>query len=283
MLRDAELRPQLRALWKKIYSVRGRRKLAGAAKKAGLEVGRDRVARLMRVEGICRASRAEKAVHDPQRPELRTCCPATRPNEKWVAGSPTARRGLPKHRRRKASRSMSVALVFDEFEHGAWVPSGVDLAGVICHSDAGGDYVSIAHTDRLADIGAAPLTGPIGDSSDNAIAETVMRQFNTGLHRNPAALAANGGQWRGLDDLGIPTSGWMSWFNEERFHGTLRPHRSPGRRRLLPSQRSGPHGLTTQPIEPPGNPVRFSRLLGTTCGGATTSARVGARGGLPGM
>jgi putative transposase len=45
--------------------------------------------------------------------------------------------------------------------------------------------------------------------------------FKTELHRNPAALARNGGHWRGLDDLEIATCGWVSWFNEQRFHGEL--------------------------------------------------------------
>ncbi len=37
----------------------------------------------------------------------------------------------------------------------------------------------------------------------------------------PAALAANGGHWRGLDDLEIATCGWVAWFNEQRLHGEL--------------------------------------------------------------
>jgi len=53
------------------------------------------------------------------------------------------------------------------------------------------------------------------------MAESVNGLFKTELHRNPAALAANGGHWRGLDDLEIATCGWVSWFNEERFHGEL--------------------------------------------------------------
>ena len=46
--------------------------------------------------------------------------------------------------------------------------------------------------------------------------ESVMGIFKTELHRNPAALATNGGPWRGLDDLEIATCAWVSWFNEER-------------------------------------------------------------------
>lgn len=87
--------------------------------------------------------------------------------------------------------------------------------------DAGSQYVSIAYTDRLDDIGAAPSIGTVGDSFDNAMAETTISLFKTELHRNPASLRANGGHWRGLDDLEIATCGWVSWFNEERFHGEL--------------------------------------------------------------
>lgn len=83
------------------------------------------------------------------------------------------------------------------------------------------EYTGDVFTDRLDDIGAAPSIGTIGDSYDNAMAETTIGLFKTELHRNPAALRANGGHWRGLDDLEIATCGWVSWFNEERFHGEL--------------------------------------------------------------
>lgn len=80
---------------------------------------------------------------------------------------------------------------------------------------------AIAYTDRLDEIDAAPSIGTIGDSFDNAMAESVIGLFKTELHRNPAALARNRGPWRGLDDLEIATCGWVSWFNDERFHGEL--------------------------------------------------------------
>ena len=240
-VRDAELRPQLRALWECNYSVYGRRKLTRAAKKAGLDVGRDQVARLMRAEGIRGASRAKRrfTTHsDPaavRAPDLvNRDFTAKRPNEKWVAdftycstwsGIVYVAFITDVYSRRivgwKASRSMTAALVVDALNMAAWVRRGVELDGVICHSDAGGQYVSIAHTDRLDDIGASPSIGTVGDSFDNAMAESVNGLFKTELHRNPAALAANGGHWRGLDDLEIATCGWVSWFNEERFHGEL--------------------------------------------------------------
>ena len=98
---------------------------------------------------------------------------------------------------------------------------GVDLAGLICHNDAGSQYTSIAYTDALADIEARPSIGTVGDSYDNAMAESVNALYKTELHRNPAVLAAHGGHWKGLDDLEIATSGWVAWFNEERLHGEL--------------------------------------------------------------
>ena len=122
----------------------------------------------------------------------------------------------------KAARSMSAALVVDALNMAAWSRRGRDLAGLICHSDAGSQYTSIAHTDRLADIGAAPSIGTVADSYDNAMAEAVNSLFKAELHRNPAVLAGVGGHWKGLDELEIETCRWVSWFNTERLHGELR-------------------------------------------------------------
>ena len=72
---------------------------------------------------------------------------------------------------------------------------------------------SIAYTERIADIGAAPSIGTVGDW-DNAVAESLMGTFKTELHRNPAAIVANGGPWKGLDDLEIAICAWISGFNE---------------------------------------------------------------------
>jgi putative transposase len=53
------------------------------------------------------------------------------------------------------------------------------------------------------------------------MAESVMGTYKTELHRNPAALAANGGPWRGLEDLELATCAWVPWFNDERLHSEL--------------------------------------------------------------
>lgn len=240
-LRDAVLMPLLLALWVRNYSVYGRRKLTKAARKAGHDVGRDQVARLMRRAGIRGASPARKrfTTHaDPaavRAPDLiKRDFTAARPNEKWLAdftycstwsGIVYVAFVVDVFSRRivgwKAARTMHANLVVDALNMAAWVRRGVDIDGVVCHSDAGSQYTSIAYTERLEEIGAAPSIGTIGDSYDNAMAESVIGLFKKGLHRNPAALAANGGPWRGLDDLEIATCGWVSWFNAERIHGEL--------------------------------------------------------------
>ena len=248
--RDAELRPKLRALWERNYSVYGRRKLSKAARKAGLDAGRDQVARLMRAEGLRGASRAKKrftthadnaAVRAPDL--VKRDFTATRPNEKWVAdftycstwsGIVYVAFVTDVFSRRivgwKAARTMHASLVIDALNMAAWTRRGESVEGVICHSDAGSQYTSIAYTERLDEIDAAPSIGTVGDSFDNAMAESVFALFKTELHRNPAALKTNGGHWRGLDDLEIATCAWVSWFNEERLHGELDDRTPAGHR-----------------------------------------------------
>ncbi len=240
-LSDAILIPLLLALFARNYSVYGRRKLTKAARKAGLDVGRDQVARLMRQEGIRGASRAQKRFTtrpDPthvRAPDLvNRRFVADRPDRLWVAdftycstwsGIVYVAFIVDVFSRRivgwKAARTMHTSLVLDALNMAAWTRRGVNIDGVVCHSDAGSQYTSIAYTDRLDEIGAAPSIGTVADSFDNAMAEAVNALYKTELHRNPAALAANGGPWKGLDDLEVATCGWASWFNDERLHGEL--------------------------------------------------------------
>ena len=241
---DAALAPLLVALFVANYSVYGRRKLTKAARRAGIDVGRDQVARLMGREGIRGASRATKrfttradpaAVRAPDL--LKRDFTADRPDRTWVAdftycstwsGIVYVAFIVDVFSRRivgwKAARTMATSLVLDALNMAAWARRGVDINGVVCHSDAGSQYTAVAYTDRLAEIGAQPSIGTVADSYDNALAESAIGLFKTELHRNPAALATNGGPWKGLDDLEIATCGWVSWFNEERLHGQLDDH-----------------------------------------------------------
>ena len=240
-VRDAEIGAALEQLWRRNYSVYGRRKLAKAARRAGIGVGRDQVARLMATRGICGASRAKKRfttrsdANHVRSPDLvQRDFTATRPDALWVAdftycstwsGIVYVAFVIDVFSRRivgwKAARSMTTVLVLDALNMAAWTRRAANLDGLICHNDAGSQYTSIAYTDRLEEIGAAPSIGTIADSYDNAMAESVNALYKTELHRNPAVLVANQGPWKGLDDLEVATCGWVSWFNTERLHGEL--------------------------------------------------------------
>jgi len=240
-LRDAVLSPVLVALWVHNYSVYGRRKLTKAAQRAGHDVGRDQVARLMRQAGIRGATRAKKRFTtkaDPSHPRapdlVKRNFTAPRPDALWVAdftycstwsGIVYVAFIVDVYSRRlvgwKAARSMTADLVTDALNMAAWTRRNASLDGLVCHTDAGSQYTSITYTERLDDVGAAPSIGTVGDSYDNAMAESVMGIFKTELFRNPAALEANGGPWKGLDDLETATCAWVSWFNEERLHSEL--------------------------------------------------------------
>jgi putative transposase len=148
-VRDAELAPQLKALWERNYSVYGRRKLTTAARKAGLDVGRDQVARLMRAQGIRGASRAKKrfttrrdaaAVRAPDLIERDFS--ATAPNQKWFAdltycstwsGIVYVAVVVDVFSRRivgwKAARTMATSLVLDALNMAAWVRRGSTSTG----------------------------------------------------------------------------------------------------------------------------------------------------------
>jgi putative transposase len=206
-----------------------------------MDIGRDQVARLMAAQGMEGATRAKKRFttkSDPthvRAPDLvKRDFTAARPDALWVAdftycstwsGIVYVAFIIDVYSRRlvgwKAARSMSAALVVDALNMAAWTRRNTSLDHLICHTDAGSQYTSILYTEQLAEIGADPSIGTVGDSYDNAMAESVMGIFKTELHRNPAALAANGGHWRGLDDLELATSGWLQWFNDERLHGEL--------------------------------------------------------------
>ena len=77
------------------------------------------------------------------------------------------------------------------------------------HSDAGSQYLSIRYTERLAEVGVEPSVGSIGDSYDNALAETIIGLYNTEfIHRR--------GPWRNLEAVEYATLEWVDWFNHRR-------------------------------------------------------------------
>ena len=80
----------------------------------------------------------------------------------------------------------------------------------------GSQFTSIRFGERLAEIGAVPSIGTVGDSYDNALAEAVNALYKTELIRGPGQ-----GPWRSVEDVELATLGWVHWHNNDRLHGYL--------------------------------------------------------------
>jgi putative transposase len=234
--RDAELGPVLVALWEDNYRVYGARKLWKAAGRAGHDVGRDQVARLMRAVGICGARRGKRVkttkpdASAARHPDLvKRKFTATAPNQLWVtdltfvptwAGVAYVCFIVDAYSRMivgwRVASHMRTAMVLDALEMARW-SRGKLLVGLIFHSDAGSQFTSIRYGERLAEIGAVPSIGSIGDSFDNALAETVNGYYKAELIYGPA----RSGPWKSVEDVELATLGWVYWHNTNRLHGYL--------------------------------------------------------------
>ena len=82
--------------------------------------------------------------------------------------------------------------------------------GLIHHSDRRAQYVAIKYTERLTDAGVEPSVGSVGDSDDNALAETINGLYKTEVIRYR-------GPWRTLEAVEFATLEWVDWFNHRRL------------------------------------------------------------------
>ena len=108
----------------------------------------------------------------------------------------------------RVARSMQTDLVLDALEQALWIRSGAE--GVVHHSDRGSQYLSIRYSERLAEAGVEPSVGSVGDSYDNALAESII-----GLYK--AEVIHRRGPWRKLEDVEYATLEWVDWFNHRRL------------------------------------------------------------------
>ena len=86
----------------------------------------------------------------------------------------------------------------------------VPTKGLIHHSDHGSQYLSIRYTERLAAAGIEASAGSVGDSYDNALAETIIGLYKTEVIRTR-------GPWKTIDDVEYATLEWVDWFNNRRL------------------------------------------------------------------
>jgi len=108
----------------------------------------------------------------------------------------------------RVARSMRAELVLDALEQALCSRSATK--GVVHHSDRGSQYLSIRYCERLAEAKAQPSVGSVGDSYDNALAETIIGLYKTEvIHRR--------GPWRHLEAVEYATLEWVDWFNHRRL------------------------------------------------------------------
>jgi putative transposase len=226
--RDAVLGGEIQRVWQENRGVYGARKVWRQLAREGIPAARCTVERLMRQMGLVGAVRGRKP---------RTTVPAEvaarpadlvdrnftaeRPNQLWVAdltyvttwaGFVYVAFVIDVFARLivgwRVSRSLSSDLALDALEQALYARQ--DTAGLIHHSDRGVQYVSIRYTERLGEAGIEPSVGSVGDSYDNALAETIIGLYKTEVIRQL-------GPWRGVDQVEMETLVWVDWFNNRRL------------------------------------------------------------------
>ena len=228
--RDAALMPEIERVFDENFRVYGVRKVWRQLKREGHDLARCTVARLMRgmsLQGVVRGKPVRTTISDKAAP-----CPldhvnrqfkAPRPNALWVSdftyvatwsGFAYVAFIIDAYARRivgwRVSRTAHTGFVLDALEQALHERRPLHRGGLVHHSDRGSQYVSIHYTERLAQAGIEPSVGSVGDSYDNALAESI-----NGLYK--AEVIHRRGPWRSLEAVEFATLEWVDWFNHRRL------------------------------------------------------------------
>ncbi len=226
--RDRHLKAEIKRVWEENFEVYGARKVWCQLKRECFVVARCTVERLMRelgLRGVTRGPNCWTTIADDSlaRPAdlVNREFSAIRPNQLWVADItfvPTwsgfvyvafivdvFARYIVGWR---VSRSLKAELVLDALDQAVW--SRAIAGDLIHHSDRGSQYLSIHYTEKLAEAGIDASVGSVGDSYDNALAETINGLYKTEVIRKR-------GPWKALDDVEYATLEWVDWFNHRRL------------------------------------------------------------------
>ena len=224
------LREKIQRVFDENFGVYGARKVWRQLMREGETVARCTVERLMRamgLQGVVRGKPLRTTVSDKAAP-----CPldkvnrhfmADRPNALWVSdftyvatwqGFVYVAFVIDAFARRivgwRVSRTAQAGFVLDALEQALHDRRPVHGGGLVHHSDRGSQYLSIKYTERLAEAGIEPSVGSVGDSYDNALAETI-----NGLYK--AEVIWRRGPWRKFEAVEFATLEWVDWFNNKRL------------------------------------------------------------------
>jgi len=224
--RDATMKLEVQRVFAENFGVYGARKVWRQLRREGFTVARCTVERLMAslgLQGVIRGKPVRTTISDKSVP-----CPLdhvnrqfhpSRPNALWVSdftyvatwtGFIYVAFVIDAYARRivgwRVSRTAHVGFVLDALEQALHDRRPVHRGGLVHHSDRGSQYLGIRYTERLAEAGIEPSVGSVGDSYDNAHAETI-----NGLYK--AEMIHRRGPWRSFEAVEFATLEWVDWFN----------------------------------------------------------------------
>jgi transposase InsO family protein len=228
--RDMALQPEIARVFAENFEVYGARKVWRQLQRESFDVARCTVERLMRgmgLQGVIRGKPVRTTISDKAAP-----CPldhvnrqfhAPRPNALWVSdftyvstwtGFVYVAFVIDVYARRivgwRTSRTAHASFVLDALEQALHDRQPTHRGGLVHHSDRGSQYLSIKYTERLSEAGIEPSVGSVGDSYDNALAETI-----NGLYK--AEVIHRRGPWRTMEAVEFATLEWVDWFNNRRL------------------------------------------------------------------
>lgn len=232
--RDIALCSEIKRVHAENFSVYGARKIWHQLKREGIETARCTVERLMHflaIEGVRRGRSVRTTIRDAAQ-----ACPKDKVNRRFKAANPNAlwvadftyvqtwqgfiyvafiidvfARYIVGW---KVSATANAAFVLDALEQAIHARRPTEEDGLVHHSDHGSQYLAFRYTERLEDAYIIPSVGSVGDSYDNALAETINGLYKAEvIHRQTS--------WRTIQKVELATLKWVDWFNNRRLLGPI--------------------------------------------------------------
>ena len=267
--RDTALRPEIQRVWEENFQVYGARKVWLPLNSEAWSAARCTVERLMRemgLQGAVRGKSIKTTFSDKAKP-----CPldlvnrrfqAEHPNQLWVSDFTYVAtwRGfvyvafvIDVYARRivgwRAASTPRTDPVLDALDQAIYDRKSSIDKSLVHHSDRGVQYVSIRYSERLSEAHIQPSVGSVGDSYDNALAETINGLYKTEVIRKR-------GPWKTLEAVEFATLEQVDWFDHRRLLESIGDV-PPAEKEAEYYRQFGQRGLT-QTEWSPGYPGRFT-------------------------
>lgn len=232
--RDDEIKAQIKRVHEASSGLYGARKVWHQLLRDGVAVARCTVERLMAAMGLAGVRRGKTTITTVSNPKAP--CPldkvnrefrVERPNALWVvdftyvhtwAGFVYVAFVIDAYARRiagwKVSTSATAGFVLDALEQAIHARRPGPEDGLIHHSDRGVQYLAMNYTQRLAEANLVPSVGSVGDSYDNALAETI-----NGLYKTEVIWRQR--SWPSASAVEMATLRWVDWYNNHRLFGPI--------------------------------------------------------------